>query len=221
MKIGVIAAAGKLGGRIVTEALDRGHTVTAFINKSPCRDARARSIQKSLFDLTQEDAAGFDVLFSAFGSGFDADPAINRQALNHLGALVRGTDIRMVSIAGAGCLFADGGKTVRVYEQPEHPMFLKGISENTTLGVQDVMAMEDVHYTFVSPGLRFDPDTPRSGDYLTSTEMVVTFNEDSASYTAYSDLAAAMVDFAEQGTFDRSFVTVLSRKGGPNMNKSV
>ena len=215
MKVGVIAAAGKLGGRIVTEALDRGHEVTAFINKTPCRDPRAQSVQKSLFDLTREDAAGFDVLFSAYGSGFDADPVINRRALNALGNLVRGTDIRIISVAGSGCLFADKSKTVRVYELPEHPVFLRGISENTALGAQDVLAMADAHCTFVSPGLCFDPDGPCSGEYLTDTGMTVMVNEDGASYTGYGDLAAAMVDFAEQGIFDRSFVSVLSRKGGP------
>lgn len=213
MKVGVIAAAGKLGGRIVTEALDRGHQVTAFINKSPCRDTRAQSVQKSLFDLEKEDVADFDVLFSAYGSGFGVDPAINRQALNALGELVRGTGIRAISIAGSGCLFADGSKTVRVYELPEHPEFLRGISENTNLGVQDVLAVEGAHVTFVSPGLCFDPDGPRSGEYLTDTGMTVISNEDGASYTTYSDLAAAMLDFAEQGIFDRSFVAVVSRKG--------
>lgn len=215
MKIGVIAAAGKLGGRIVTEALDRGHAVTAFINKSPCRDMRAQSVQKSLFDLTKGDIADFDLLFSAYGSGFGADPTLNRQALNALGNLVRGTDIRVISIAGSGCLFADGSKTVRVYELPEHPDFLRGISMNTTLGVQDVLAMDDAHCTFVSPGLSFDPDGPRSGEYRTDTGMTVIGNEDGASYTTYSDLAAAMVDFAEQGLFDRTFVTVISRHGTP------
>ena len=215
MKVGVIAAAGNLGGRIVTECLDRGHTVTAFINKTPCKDTRAQSVQKGLFDLKKEDIADFDVLFSAYGSGFDADPVINRKALNALAALVRGTDVRAISIAGSGCLFADESRTVRVYEQPEHPAFLKGISENTTLGVLDVMAAEDAHYTFVSPGLCFDGDGPRTGDYLTDTSMTVTANDDGASYTAYSDLAAAIVDFAEQGLFDRAFVTVLSRKGTP------
>lgn len=215
MKFGVIAAAGNLGGRIVTEALNRNHEVTAFINKTPCRDARAQSVQKSLFALAKEDTAGFDVLFSAYGSGFEADPAINRRALNKLGELVRDTDTRLISIAGSGCLFADGSKTTRVYELPEHPSFLKDISENTTLGVEDVMGMAEVHYTFVSPGLCFDAEGPRSHDYLTDTEMTVTTNEDGVSYTTYNDLAAAMVDFAEQVTFDRHFVTVLSRKGSP------
>ena len=215
MKFGVIAAAGNLGGRIVTEALNRNHEVTAFVHKTPCKDTRVQSIQKSLFDLEKEDIAGFDVLFSAYGSGFEADPAINRQALNKLAELVRDTDTRLISIAGSGCLFADGSKTARVYELPDHPSFLKDISENTTLGVKDVMNMADVHYTFVSPGLCFDAEGPRSCDYLTDTGMTVTTNENNSSYTTYNDLAAAMVDFAEQETFDRHFVTVLSRKGSP------
>lgn len=215
MKFGVIAAAGNLGGRIVTEALDRNHEVTAFVHKTPCKDTRAQSVQKSLFDLEKEDIVNFDVLFSAYGSGFEADPTINRQALNKLAELVRGTDTRLISIAGSGCLFADGSKTVRVYELPEHPSFLKDISENTSLGVKDVMDMTEVHYTFVSPGLCFDAEGPRSCDYLTDTGMTVTTNEDGSSYTTYNDLAAAMVDFAEQETFDRHFVTVLSRKGSP------
>ena len=215
MKFGIIAAAGNLGGRIVTEALNRNHAVTAFVHKTPCKDTRVRSIQKSLFALEKEDIADFDVLFSAYGSGFEADPALNRLALNKLGELVIGTDTRVISIAGSGCLFTNESKTTRVYELPEHPTFLKDISENTMLGVEDVMAMTDVHYTFVSPGLYFDAEGQRSCDYLANTEMTVSMNEDGSSYTSYDDLAVAMVDFAEQGTFDRCFVTVLSRKGSP------
>lgn len=215
MKFGVIAAAGNLGGRIVAEALNRNHEVTAFVHKTPCKDTRVQSVQKSLFALEKEDIVNFDVLFSAYGSGFEADPAINRRALNKLGELVRGTDTRLISIAGSGCLFTDGSKTARVYELPEHPSFLKDISENTALGAEDVMGMAEVHYTFVSPGLCFDAEGPRSCDYLTDTGMAVTTNEDGSSYTTYNDLAAAMVDFAEQETFDKCFVTVLSRKGSP------
>lgn len=215
MKFGVIAAAGNLGGRIVKEALDRNHEVTAFVHKTPCKDIRVQSVQRDLFALEKEDVANFDVLFSAYGSGFGADPTINRQALNKLAELVRDTDTRLISIAGSGCLFTDGTKTARVYELPEHPSFLKDISKNTTLGVEDVINMAEVHYTFVSPGLCFDAEGPRSLDYLTDTGMTVTTNEDESSYTTYDDLAVAMVDFAEQGTFDRRFVTVLSRKGSP------
>lgn len=216
MKIGVIAAGGNLGGRVVKECIDRGHEVTAFVNNTPCRDDRAVSIKKSLFDLTREDVSGFDVLFSAYGSGFQADPAINRQALNKLAELVSGTDTRLISIAGSGCLFADESRTARVYELPSHPDFLREISRNTALGVEDVMARSDVRYTFVSPGLCFDGDGPRTGDYCVFTDRIVHENDDGGSYTTYDDLACAMADFAEDGVFDRGFVTVLSRKGTPN-----
>ena len=70
MKIAVIAAGGNLGGRIVTEAVDRGHDVTAIIHNAPCRDPRAAVLKKSLFDLTAEDVGEFDAVISAYGSGF-------------------------------------------------------------------------------------------------------------------------------------------------------
>ena len=52
-----------------------------------------------------------------------------------------------------------------------------------------------------------------TGDYLTDTGMTVQKNLDGDSYTSYSDLAAAMADFAEQGSFDRTFVSVSSARG--------
>lgn len=214
MKIAVIAAGGNLGGRIVTEAVDRGHEVTAIIHNSPCRDSRAAVLKKSLFDLTAEDVGEFDAVISAYGSGFSADPVVNRQAMNRLAELVRGTEKRMISIAGAGCLFTDETKTIRTWELPSHPDFLKGISSNTAMGVDDVKAMPDVHFTFVTPGVFFDSDGPKTGDYLTSTTEIVPQNEDGASYTSYGNLAFAMLDFLEQGLFDRTVVTVLSRHGG-------
>lgn len=215
MKIGVIAAAGNLGGRVVTECLERGHAVTAFVNRTLCRDPRAKSVRKSLFDLTGEDVAGLDVLISAYGSGFEADPVVNRRALKHLAELSAAAGIRFLSIVGSGCLYTDGSKRVRCWEAPGYPELLKGISQNTTLGVEDVMARGDARYTFVCPGQCFDGQRGKTGAYMTDTSVTVTVNEDGSSYTAYGDMAAAMVDFAENGAFEHSFVTVLSRKGKP------
>lgn len=215
MNIGIVSAAGRLGGTLVTRALDRGYQVTAIINKTPCRDPRPQVLQKSLFDLTREDVAGFDVLYSAFGSGFNAPPTVNCQAMNHLAGLVRGTDIHLIAIAGAGCLYADGTKTAHVYELPSHPDFLKEISHNTLLGVQDVEATPEVHYTFVCPGVCFDAQGTDAGRYLTSDSGCVLTNRDGHSYTTYGDLADAMLDFGANNQFDRQLVTVVSETGAP------
>ena len=112
MKIGVIGAGGRLGGKISTEALDRGMDVTAIIHRTPCRDGRASVMKKDLFDLKREDISGFGALISAFGSGFTADPAINKQAIAHLAEIAVGTGIHLIMIGGAGCLYADGSETV-------------------------------------------------------------------------------------------------------------
>ena len=215
MKFGVIGAGGRLGGKLVTTALDRGIDVTAMINRTPCRDSRAAVLQKSLFDLTKEDVAGFDVLLSAFGSGFTADPVVNRQAIEHLAEITQETGVHLIMIGGAGCLYNDETEENFVYESAGHPAFLKGISHNLELGFEELCQTTGVDWTFVCPSLLLDQDGPRTGDYLTRSDRHVLFNEDGHSYVSYDDLAIAMVDFGQKSQFKRQLVTVASRKGGP------
>ena len=215
MKIGVIGAGGRLGGKIVSEALDRGMEVTAIIHRTPCRDSRAEVVQRDLFDLTRADIARYDVLYSAFGSGFAADPAVNRQAIGHLADIAAGTGVHVIMIGGAGCLYADEGETACVYELPEHPAFLKGISWNLVQGYEQLCRTGDLDWTFVCPSKLLDPDGPRTGDYLTRSDRHILVNEDGNSYVSYDDLAVAMVDFGRDGRFKRQPVTVASRRGGP------
>lgn len=215
MRIGVIGAGGRLGGKITSEALDRGMDVAAIIHRTPCRDIRASVQQKDLFDLTREDISGFDVLYSAFGSGFTADPLVNKQAIAHLAEIAAGTGIHVVMIGGAGCLYADEEETACVYEMPDHPAFLKGISWNLVQGYELLKETRDMEWTFVCPSKMLDPDGPRTGDYLTRTDRHILVNEDGNSYVSYDDLAIAMVDFGQKGSFKRQLVTVASRRGGP------
>ena len=215
MKIGVVGAGGRLGGKIVTEALDRGMDVTAILHRSPCKDGRARVCRKSLFDLTREDIAGFDVLYSAFGSGFTADPVINQQAIAHLAEIAAGTDVHVILIGGAGCLYADAAGTLCAYEAPGYPTFLHGISRHLALGYEALCRANDVCWTFVCPAKLLDADGPRTGDYLVRTDRHMPVNEDGSSYVSYDDLAIAMTDFGQYGRFRRQLVAVASRKGGP------
>lgn len=215
MKLAIVGAGGNLGSRIAGEAVTRGHAVTAIIRSTPCPVPGTARLQKDLFDLTPEDAAELDALYSAYGSGFQADPEINRRAINHLAGLVKGTKTHLILIGGAGCLYCDGSEIMCTYETPEHPPFLKGISANLALGLSDLEGMDGVDWTFVCPSLALDLEGPRTGDYLTRSDRHILRNEDGASYVSYADLAAAMVDFGEQGAFKRQLVTVASRKGQP------
>lgn len=217
MRVGVIGAGGRLGGKITSEALDRGMDVTAVIHRTPCRDGRAGVLQKDLFALMREDISSFDVLYSAFGSGFTADPSINKQAIAHLAEIAAGTGVHVIMIGGAGCLYADETETTCVYEMPDHPAFLKGISWNLVQGYELLRETGNMDWTFVCPAKMLDQDGPRTGDYLTRTDRHIPVNEDGNSYVSYNDLAAAMVDFGQNGSFKRQLVAVASRRGGPRV----
>ena len=67
MKIAVVAANGRVAGKVITEALNRGFDVTAFGRKENNTDAK-QYVQKDLFDITSEDLKGFDAVVDAFGA---------------------------------------------------------------------------------------------------------------------------------------------------------
>lgn len=67
MKIAVVAANGRVAGKVITEALNRGFEVTAFGRKENNTDAK-NYVQKDLFDMTEADLKGFDAVLDAFGA---------------------------------------------------------------------------------------------------------------------------------------------------------
>ena len=124
MKVAVIGANGNLGSRVTKQALDRGFEVKGFIYAGETPDERAMIIQKSLFDITREDLEDCDVMISAYGSGFQADPELNHQAFLKYIELNEGIERHLITIGGAGSLFTDETHVTYCYETPEHPDFL-------------------------------------------------------------------------------------------------
>ncbi|PEE38339.1 hypothetical protein CN271_32915, partial [Bacillus cereus] len=52
MKIGIIGATGKAGSRILKEALDRGHEVTAIVrNAAKITEENVKVLEKDVFSL--------------------------------------------------------------------------------------------------------------------------------------------------------------------------
>ncbi|WP_240796160.1 NAD(P)H-binding protein [Streptomyces sp. RFCAC02] len=122
MHIGVIGATGTIGSRVVTEALGRGHRVTALSRDVSGIDDRRENVGWAAVDVF--DAAGvaavlpgLDVLVSAFQPGNAArdltdtvrrsvaDPAsYARAARALLKALESHPRTRLVVIGGAGSL---------------------------------------------------------------------------------------------------------------------
>lgn len=214
MKIAVIGASGNLGSRVVRQALERGHELTAIQRSETVSDERVRLMRKSLFDLTREDLMDMDVIISTFGSGFKADPSVNRDAFMKYIELADGTDKHLIAIAGTGSLYTDRSHSMYEYETPGHPEFLKGISMNIRLGIDELRKTNHINWTVVCPSRDFDPEGPFTGEYLVGTEGEVIYNEEGNSYVTYDDLAKAMIDIAEQNSYQRMKITVATKKSG-------
>ena len=212
MKIAVIGANGNLGSRVVRQALERGHEVMAILYDGETPDARAKILKKSLFDLRKEDIADIDVVISAFGGGFKADPVINLNAFRKYIELADGTKKHLIAIGGAGSLFTDSTHNVYEYEMPNHPEFLKGISMNIKQGIDELQQTKQMNWTVVCPSRNFDSDGPFTGDYLVGTEGEIIYNEEKESYVSYEDLAKAMVDIAEENSYSQMKITVATRR---------
>ena len=212
MKIAVIGANGNLGARVTKQALDRGHAVKGFLHSVRTPDARAEFVVKSLFDITREDIVDCDVLISAYGSGFHADPKLNLQAFLQYKELCDNSDRHLIAIGGAGSLYTDETHSTYCYETPEHPDFLREISRNIKLGIDELKKTTAMNWTVVCPSSFFDPEGPLTGNYEIGTEGHLLFNEAGESRVTYNDLACAMVDIAEAGSCRQMQITVLTRQ---------
>lgn len=213
MKIAVIGASGNLGGRVTRQALERGHEVMAIQRSEMKPDERVELLGKSLFDLSKEDVADMDVIISAFGGGFKADPSINKDAFLKYIELTEGTEKHLIAIAGAGSLFTDSSHSAYEYESPGHPEFLREISRNIKLGIDELQKTAQMNWTVVCPSRNFDPEGPFTGDYLVGTDGEIICNEEGNSYVTYDDLAKAMIDIAEQNSYRQMKITIATRNG--------
>ncbi len=108
MRIAVFGATGRTGERVVTEALDRGHEVVAFV-----RDADDLPFAGGSVTVVEGDAytgegvesavAGADAVVSTIGQGEDSPEDLRRVAGEHITAAMEEAGVdRLVTLVGAG-----------------------------------------------------------------------------------------------------------------------
>ena len=213
MKIALIGATGFVGSRLLTEALDRGHQVTAILRTPAKLTVENENLTVVAGDVTQPDQlaeqlAGHDIVISAFNPGWD-NPNIYNDSLAGLKDLEKATEAAGVSryfvIGGAGSLYIDGKQLV---DGPQFPAEIKAgataardylnvLKQNTTLD-----------WTFFSPAIEMHPgiDTGRTGHYRLGTESPV-FNAEGRSILSGEDLAIVVLDEVEKHQFSHQRFT--------------
>ncbi|SEG27646.1 NAD(P)-dependent oxidoreductase [Paenibacillus sp. UNC499MF] len=209
MKIAIIGASGKAGSRILKEAQDRGHEVTAIVRDASKVSAEGTALlEKDVFSLTASDLKAFDIVVNAFGAA-PGQEHLHVDAGNVLIEALKGApETKLIVVGGAGSLFVDEAKTTRVLETPDFPAAYFATASNQGKNLEILQKTEGIKWTFVSPSAIFAIGE-RTGQYRTGKDNLLV-NSKGKSYVSYEDFAAAVLDEIEQPKHENERFTVVS-----------
>ena len=207
MKIAIVAANGKAAGKIITEAVNRGHDVTAFGRRENNTEAKVY-VQKNLFDLTTEDLKDFDAVVDAFGAWTEDTLHQHSTSLKHLCDILSGTDTRLLIVGGAGSLYVNPEHSAQVSDSPDFPDMFKPLALAMAKALTELRERKDVKWTYISPAGDFQADGERSGKYILGGEEL-TLNSKGESIISYADYAVAVIDEIEKGSHIQQRISVV------------
>lgn len=207
-KLAVVAANGRVAGKVITEAINRGFDVTAFGRHDENNTDAPVYIKKDILDLTKEDLAGFDAVVDAFGAWTAETLPQHTTTTLHLCDILSGTDTRLLIVGGAGSLFVNPEHTAVVADGPDFPDDFKPLASAMAAALAELRKRDDVKWTYISPAGDFQADGERSGQYILGGEELI-LNDRGESIISYADYAIAMVDEIEKGDHIQQRISVV------------
>jgi putative NADH-flavin reductase len=201
MKIAIIGATGNVGTRIVMEALDRGHAVTA-IARHPSALLPRDGLTMVAGDAHNAAAlapslAGHDAVVSALRF-IGSDPAMLFDAVRRSG--VR----RYLVVGGAGSLSTGQGGLV--IDAPGFPAFALEEAGKGRDFLAALRTVDDLDWTMLSPSALFVAGE-RTGHFRLGQDTLLTA-ADGRSSISYEDYAIALLDEIETPRHIRARFTV-------------
>ncbi|MFD5318930.1 NAD(P)-dependent oxidoreductase [Streptomyces sp. NPDC127098] len=231
MHIGVIGATGTIGSRVVSEALDRGHRVTAFSRDASTIGDDRENLAWASLDVLDPDAVaaalpGLDVLISGFQPGNAAkdfadtversiaDPTRYATAARSLlKALESRPRVRLIVIGGAGSLeIAPGVVRADSDELLHEALDQLGLPREYAAAVRghrdalNVLRTSNRLWTYFSPAEEIAPGE-RTGRYRLGGDQPV-LDAAGRSRISVEDAAMALVDEAELPRFVQRRFTI-------------
>ncbi len=219
LDIVIYGASGKLGSHAVTEALDRGHRVTAVSRRPEEIRLEHEQLVAVRGDLLDRESVtsivtGKDVVIVSV-RGVIGDSGTPESALQYLAAetlvdaLFRlGEDApRLIHVGGSGSLEVEPG--VLFAEQLPKIILPKGLEVEILgqiLALEFLRKVDDVKWTYVTPPKSFS-NGPRTGTYRIGGDRAL---EDERGRTRMSraDFAVALIDEAEQAAHVKERISV-------------
>jgi hypothetical protein len=218
MNIALIGATGFVGAAVLTELLQRGHTVTALV-RDQTRHLPA-GVNKVVADAYDESSVatavrGADAVISAFNPGWNAHD-LYEQFSSGSAAIERGVEAsgvkRLLVVGGAGSLFVAPG--VQLVDTPNFTDHVPANIVPGALAARDALTRLRTNtvldWTFLSPAAMLAPGE-RSGAYRTGGDELLMDGAAPAGISV-ADLAVAIVDEIEQPRHVKARFTVASQQ---------
>lgn len=209
LRILVYGATGKVGTHVVTEALDRGHVVTAVSRDPSSIVARHENLSAVKGDLLDGEsiaalAEGQDVIIVSvrgiIGKSRTPESALQRIAAENIVGVLRGIDgdtPRLIHVGGAGSLEVEpgvyyGDRIPKLFLPKSLELEIKG----QILTLEYLRTVTDVQWTYATPAKNFT-NKARTGVFRIGGDTLM---EDSRGKSRISraDFAVALIDEAER-----------------------
>jgi uncharacterized protein len=216
MKVALIGATGYVGGKILDEALARGHQVTALGRRPEALPSRPglTAVKVDVLDVDALAAAltGHDALINGFSPGRDTpQDGIFEKFVAGFRAIIdaakRSGVVRFLAVGGAASLLTPEG--VEFIESPQFPEAYRP-NLNGIRGTREQYYMlkkePELDWVFLAPSAFLAPGE-RTGRYRIGKDHLL-FDEAGESRISLEDYAKAMIDELEQPAHHRERFTV-------------
>jgi putative NADH-flavin reductase len=211
MKIAIFGAGGRIGSRIVNEALSRGHEVTAAVRHPENYTLEAPHLHVTrgdLFDSDNVESAVFDhdAVVSAFNfkQGVTSPSTFTEVVPPLLNGLKQAGVKRLLVVGGAGSLEVSPG--VQLVDTPNFPEAYKPSALAHREALKLYRQEKEIEWTYLSPAAEIAPGE-RTGKFRTGKDQLIT-DANGKSFISMEDYAVAVVDELETPMHVRERFTV-------------
>ena len=200
MKIALIGGTGFVGSKLLAEALQRGHQVTALV-RNPAKLSAQAGVTPVEVDVTDAAALahaveGHDAVVSAFNAP-RGNPEFKTLYLQAARAIVDGVKRsgvkRLVVVGGAGSLYVAPG--VQLVDTPQFPAEYRTEAQAARDALNLIRNEAGLDWSFVSPAPILAPGQ-RTGRFRLGGDEVL-MNGAQPGNISVEDLAVAIVDELE------------------------
>jgi uncharacterized protein len=216
MKIALIGASGFVGSKILAEALQRGHQVTAT-SRTPEKIAAQKNLSVVNADVLRVDdlaavLAGHDAVIVSFNpaKGEAGQAVYDKYVAGYkaiIAAVKKSGVKRLLGVGGAASLKTPAG--IEFLDSPDFPAayvpFKPGI-----LGTREFYYLlkpeAELDWLYISPSVVIAPGE-RTGKFRIGTDRVL-YGPDGSSKISLEDYAVALIDELERPQHHRERITV-------------